>query len=569
MFKQLNEVFHSSNWEKIINRYQEAYNSSLLDPRNTFTCLRGCIESLVEMLARSKNINFKPATILNEKLNILKEYQFDSKIIEQLRTIKNLCNNAAHLKDDEFIPDTANAILKLNEFHILLIAVAKKYFGLSEDIVFKKPDNNEWTRSQIYREALENHDAGSLYLTGIYMEELNRKINKAPDSADDTGAQKGQYTEHAKYFYTQAGLHCNSGYDHKALYRLALICLKQSKTVYISDIPDDLEIMGTTYLEQSSERGNPEAQNLYAEIHLNRHSIFDNGNQVIIQKAMKYLENSAEQDNFQALHNIMHFYTTGLFSDDGNIFIAIDHNKAFDYGWRAANAGYASAQFKLSLMLRDGIGCNKDIVKADKWFRMALAKHDKRAIVYHINNNATDISNTAMRNYLAILEDNQSPSCNYILAREYFYANILKQDLLKSLIMLLEILKHRDSYQVTATTDYENLTTDHFLTEEFSMPECEILIKKVAKMFINKSSVEAQPVYLRMFRHDGYPHNLTIDDFEAAVAKAKKENENFILSMAKSDFKSQIKEQNISRNDPCPCKSGKKYKNCHLNIDLE
>lgn len=39
---------------------------------------------------------------------------------------------------------------------------------------------------------------------------------------------------------------------------------------------------------------------------------------------------------------------------------------------------------------------------------MALARHDKRAIVYHINNNTAAINSTEMRNYLAILEDNQS-----------------------------------------------------------------------------------------------------------------------------------------------------------------
>lgn len=564
MINKIYNAFDVINGFAVVLKYIEAYNSCLQDPRNTFTCIRGSMDSLCDLLGKSKNVRYKDETHIQDKLVDLRERGIDAKSIDHLQAIKVICNDAAHLRDLKFVPDTNNAIKKLNEYHNLLFAISMKYLGIKEKIEFVKPDSSTRERLHLYRNAIENSDPESLYLTAMHIEKTYKQINVVMSLDPEEIKRHDLLVEHAKHFYKQSALHVNSPYTHKALYKLALIYIKESKSFYsCNNQPDETEKIGFTYLSQSADLGNSDALNLMGEILVCTPSLHVEGSETYLEKILSSFHKSAEQDNYKALHNLMHYYTYGIWDEVNNKeVLAIDYKKAFDYGWKAAEAGYPNAQYLISEMFRKGQGCQQDLGKAEKWFKTAVARKDIQALVAYFTINKDKVTDKEKVDFLNYLETNDHILSLYFRAMEYYEGKVVKHDYFKAMILLLIVLEHKD-FNFVPQLNHDDLTALHMPVELLQLAETELVIRKVIKKYILTIPVHLRPVINKLFEADGYPKELTIKDFP----KALKQAENEILDTGKKLDKNRLEctkaIKDIGRNEPCPCGSKIKYKNCH------
>lgn len=88
--------------------------------------------------------------------------------------------------------------------------------------------------------------------------------------------------------------------------------------------------------------------------------------------AMNYLMKPDAQKDPKAMNLIGYMYNIGRG-------VRENHEEAFKWYRRAAEAGLSISQFNLGLMYQHGRGVNKDINEAVKWFLKAAAQNDPDA----------------------------------------------------------------------------------------------------------------------------------------------------------------------------------------------
>ena len=81
-------------------------------------------------------------------------------------------------------------------------------------------------------------------------------------------------------------------------------------------------------------------------------------------------------------------------------------------------------------------------------------------------------------------------------------------------------------------------------------------------------AMRSRAVKVRYFDENGSEYNETYKGFESQVWQHEINHLNGVEEVVTSDYKflDSIKDVEVGRNEPCPCGSGKKYKNCCLNL---
>jgi len=89
--------------------------------------------------------------------------------------------------------------------------------------------------------------------------------------------------------------------------------------------------------------------------------------------ARSLYEQAAEKGNAKAMHNLAVLYAEG--GDGGKP----DYSEALKWFVKAANYGVSDSQYNLGILYARGIGVQKNMVEAYKWFALAAAQGDKEA----------------------------------------------------------------------------------------------------------------------------------------------------------------------------------------------
>ncbi|CCH60315.1 hypothetical protein TBLA_0C05190 [Henningerozyma blattae CBS 6284] len=90
----------------------------------------------------------------------------------------------------------------------------------------------------------------------------------------------------------------------------------------------------------------------------------------------------------------IHYYTQGALQGDPKAMLGLcawylvgagdnfekDENEAFEWALKAANCGYAKAQYTAGYFYEKGKGCDRDEVMARKWYERAAKNKDERAM---------------------------------------------------------------------------------------------------------------------------------------------------------------------------------------------
>uniref|UniRef100_A0A060T311 ARAD1A12474p n=1 Tax=Blastobotrys adeninivorans TaxID=409370 RepID=A0A060T311_BLAAD len=90
----------------------------------------------------------------------------------------------------------------------------------------------------------------------------------------------------------------------------------------------------------------------------------------------------------------IHYYTVAALAGDANSMLAMcawymvgaepvlprNEEEAYEWAMRAAQTGLAKAQYAVGYFLENGIGTERDLLESSKWYRMAAAGGDERAI---------------------------------------------------------------------------------------------------------------------------------------------------------------------------------------------
>ena len=105
------------------------------------------------------------------------------------------------------------------------------------------------------------------------------------------------------------------------------------------------------------------------------------------QPTIEELIQSAEQGDVEAQYELGKLYDTGKGVPTGEG-VPTDHLEAAKWYRKAAEQGYANAQFRLGDAYRKGLGVPQDYQEAFKWFQMAAGQGDaaaqfKLAAMYH------------------------------------------------------------------------------------------------------------------------------------------------------------------------------------------
>jgi TPR repeat protein len=129
---------------------------------------------------------------------------------------------------------------------------------------------------------------------------------------------------------------------------------------------------GIALIEMAAKSGNSAAQ-----FHLGYHYLSENN----MKMAHSWLIRSANQMNEKAL-----FYVGMLYLD--GVGVKIDEGRAYQYILESAKIGFADAQFRLSILCREGIGTEKSEEDWIKWLRAAVKQNHPDAVyaagIYHL-----------------------------------------------------------------------------------------------------------------------------------------------------------------------------------------
>ncbi|KAJ3176580.1 hypothetical protein HDU87_004908 [Geranomyces variabilis] len=92
-------------------------------------------------------------------------------------------------------------------------------------------------------------------------------------------------------------------------------------------------------------------------------------------EALHWYSLAAENDNADAQFALAGWYLQGL-----EPFLPADPQKAYAWTYRAAMKDHSKAQYAIGYFCELGIGCQQNAEKADRWYRLAAALGEERAI---------------------------------------------------------------------------------------------------------------------------------------------------------------------------------------------
>ncbi|KAJ3159473.1 hypothetical protein HDU86_001791 [Geranomyces michiganensis] len=94
-----------------------------------------------------------------------------------------------------------------------------------------------------------------------------------------------------------------------------------------------------------------------------------------LSEALHWYSLAAENDNADAQFALAGWYLQGL-----EPFLPADPQKAYAWTYRAAMKDHSKAQYAIGYFCELGIGCQQNLEKADRWYKLAAALGEERAI---------------------------------------------------------------------------------------------------------------------------------------------------------------------------------------------
>ena len=221
--------------------------------------------------------------------------------------------------------------------------------------------------------------------------------------------------------------------------------------------------------------------------------------------------------------------------------------------------------------------------------------NNQREIIYDKRNKILDNDSihemvlSTFRHHIEDLVNSHIPQDDYKDIREFVNENLLKKDIKIKDIEGKEPEELIDYLSKTVINEYEDKIKDvpQEVTEEFEKVITLQVLDNYWMEHINTMSHLREGIHLRGYAQEDPLRAYTMegfDLFDSMLQKIDKDVSIFLLkaeirqnierkentkkiitndSEEKVSKKKPIKKQKIGRNDPCPCGSGKKYKQCH------
>lgn len=542
---------------KIGDLYKEGKTFSSVAPAYALTQLRGLASLYCDVLDRDFNENdelsFKIKSLDNR--NLLKP-----QVRRHLRTLQMNGNKGAHPEKYDFqVHDFRSRAAESIEASLGLIESV--YLYRQETIPFYKvcEMTDDGLKDVCYRAMIED-DIEAIHLVGVYFKEKadHLKLSDKYFAPDGYGSASRAGIEKAMSWFKQG-----SKLHHPD-------CMYQYGIYQANSSDQSQQEEGEQLICLAAEVGHANASVFLADCYMNgsRNFLKDEG------RAHTYFEIAAQQGHPEALSMLGGMYALGIGCER-------DDAKAASYTIRASELGFPQAQFNLFVLYRNGQGVDVNLGEALRWLVEAAEQEFPAAI----NSLGYEI------------RDGSFPDRPLSDALEYFersfgnpqYRASAAQAYAEVLMRLDDTPANLEKAACALQFCYETIirSNEHHDLLPFCLELSRIVISKF-RSWLNSVWLEGgkidQLLLCTLFSRDGVPVANKMERFSSlqpiigrmkSGSEAQKQEALFeLLREGEVDMgevgkifplkeKQNFASQGIGRNDPCPCRSGLKFKKCH------
>ena len=303
------------------------------------------------------------------------------------------------------------------------------------------------------------------------------------------------------------------------------------------------------WINKSIKDDEPIAQTLLGQMYLEGTGIEKNP-----QKAIKWLQKAAQQDDPIAQCCLGQIYQYGVGVEQ-------DYEVAFKWYFNASQFEEPLAFCSLGLLYEEGKGVKQDFHEAFKWYLKAADEGIDSAIAavgaFYLNGVGCKKDIEKALKYLKIASDKESVIAFLNLGLFYKNDKYDSFDLNKAIDWLL---KASESGSIEG--QYE-LADSILMAHELGIKTPFTIID--ARNWMLEAEKHGHPKAKKVMAEINNIRQREIENHKklAIALTAFRENLQGLFSdIVKHQNLKKIDYSNVGRNDPCPCKSGKKYKQC-------
>ncbi|MBV7316673.1 DUF4145 domain-containing protein [Shewanella sp. NIFS-20-20] len=330
--------------------YDKARDYAYEVPTQCLLHIRAFTHRLCQLLAGGEG--FDSVNLFDNIEQLNRQRRINVRLARALHKLRGHGNRGAHPEKYHLTPDALLALAEkaLSDARVVLALACEQLSPQSTHDYQIQPLGQDAGRELCYRAVMED-DCRSQYLLGmsfkakaLLLQEQEQALNDEAHGDDNPGHASQALLAKAMYWF---GLAHRCDMDARFEYGVALLHGYQGE-------PD--RCAGERLIAEAAAAGIVNAAALQGYFYLT-------GTECIaanLDQAQRYLETAAEQDNAEAMCNLgVLYYQQGQLT------------QAFDYSVKAADAGFAQAQYHLALMLAKGEGCQADAALSAHWLAEA------------------------------------------------------------------------------------------------------------------------------------------------------------------------------------------------------